>query len=147
MSELELTSVVGGSETAGGAEVADVSPAEPGQIVAHVRLADAAVAQAAVDAAREASDKWRGTPAPERGAILHRAAALVAAEHIARGAFLSAGQKCTATSRLGVDEAVLEEFTGAPRRTRRRLARRRPAGPGNARRPARVRAPVAHGGG
>jgi alpha-ketoglutaric semialdehyde dehydrogenase len=33
-----------------------------------------------------------------------------AAEHVARGAFLSAGQKCTATSRVIVEERVLEEF-------------------------------------
>jgi aldehyde dehydrogenase (NAD+) len=33
-----------------------------------------------------------------------------AAEHVARGAFLSAGQKCTATSRVIVEQAVLKEF-------------------------------------
>ncbi len=33
-----------------------------------------------------------------------------AAEHVARGAFLSAGQKCTATSRVIVEAPVLEEF-------------------------------------
>jgi alpha-ketoglutaric semialdehyde dehydrogenase len=32
------------------------------------------------------------------------------AEQVARGAFLSAGQKCTATSRVIVDNGVLEEF-------------------------------------
>jgi aldehyde dehydrogenase (NAD+) len=34
----------------------------------------------------------------------------LAAEQIARGAFLSAGQKCTATSRVIVEQAVLEEL-------------------------------------
>jgi aldehyde dehydrogenase (NAD+) len=34
----------------------------------------------------------------------------LAAEHVARGAFLSAGQKCTATSRVIVERAVLEPF-------------------------------------
>jgi aldehyde dehydrogenase (NAD+) len=34
----------------------------------------------------------------------------LAAEHVARGAFLSAGQKCTATSRVVVQEAVLGPF-------------------------------------
>jgi aldehyde dehydrogenase (NAD+) len=34
----------------------------------------------------------------------------LAAEHVARGAFLSAGQKCTATSRVIVEEAVLGQF-------------------------------------
>ncbi|MCZ7590411.1 MAG: aldehyde dehydrogenase family protein [Gaiella sp.] len=34
----------------------------------------------------------------------------LAAEHVARGAFLSAGQKCTATSRVIIDQAVFEPF-------------------------------------
>jgi aldehyde dehydrogenase (NAD+) len=34
----------------------------------------------------------------------------LAAEQVARGAFLSAGQKCTATSRVIVEQPVLEEF-------------------------------------
>jgi acyl-CoA reductase-like NAD-dependent aldehyde dehydrogenase len=34
----------------------------------------------------------------------------LAAEQVARGAFLSAGQKCTATSRVIVERGVLEEF-------------------------------------
>ena len=34
-----------------------------------------------------------------------------AAEQVARGAFLSAGQKCTATSRVVVEAAVLHEFS------------------------------------
>lgn len=34
----------------------------------------------------------------------------LAAEHVARGAFLSAGQKCTATSRVIVEESVQREF-------------------------------------
>ena len=34
----------------------------------------------------------------------------LAAEHVARGAFLSAGQKCTATSRVIVQESVLADF-------------------------------------
>ena len=34
----------------------------------------------------------------------------LAAEQVARGAFLSAGQKCTATSRVIVEQRVLEEF-------------------------------------
>jgi acyl-CoA reductase-like NAD-dependent aldehyde dehydrogenase len=34
-----------------------------------------------------------------------------AAEQVARGAFLSAGQKCTATSRVIVEQAVMDEFS------------------------------------
>ncbi len=43
--------------------------------------------------------------------VLGDAALGQAAEHVARGAFLSAGQKCTATSRVIVDRTVLGEFT------------------------------------
>jgi alpha-ketoglutaric semialdehyde dehydrogenase len=35
----------------------------------------------------------------------------LAAEQVARGAFLSAGQKCTATSRVIVEQAVIDEFS------------------------------------
>jgi acyl-CoA reductase-like NAD-dependent aldehyde dehydrogenase len=35
----------------------------------------------------------------------------LAAEHVARGAFLSTGQKCTATSRVIVERPVFEEFS------------------------------------
>jgi aldehyde dehydrogenase (NAD+) len=35
----------------------------------------------------------------------------LAAEHVARGSFLSAGQKCTATSRVIVERPVMEEFS------------------------------------
>ncbi len=35
----------------------------------------------------------------------------LAVEHVARGAFMSAGQKCTATSRVIVEEPVLSEFS------------------------------------
>ena len=34
----------------------------------------------------------------------------LAVEQVARGAFLSAGQKCTATSRVIVEKPVVEEF-------------------------------------
>lgn len=34
----------------------------------------------------------------------------LAVEHVARGAFLSAGQKCTATSRVIVDESIYDRF-------------------------------------
>ena len=42
--------------------------------------------------------------------VLRDANLAVAAEQVARGAFLSAGQKCTATSRVIVERAILEEF-------------------------------------
>jgi alpha-ketoglutaric semialdehyde dehydrogenase len=43
--------------------------------------------------------------------VLADADLALAAEHVARGAFLSAGQKCTATSRVIVERSVLQDFT------------------------------------
>ena len=45
------------------------------------------------------------------GVVLADADLDLAAEHLARGAFLSAGQKCTATSRVIVEEPVVAELT------------------------------------
>jgi alpha-ketoglutaric semialdehyde dehydrogenase len=42
--------------------------------------------------------------------VLADADLALAAEHVARGAFLSAGQKCTATSRVIVERPILKEF-------------------------------------
>jgi aldehyde dehydrogenase (NAD+) len=42
--------------------------------------------------------------------VLRDADLALAAEHVARGAFLSAGQKCTATSRVIVERSVLDEL-------------------------------------
>jgi len=42
--------------------------------------------------------------------VLRDADVPAAAEMVARGAFLSAGQKCTATSRIIVDERLMDEF-------------------------------------
>jgi alpha-ketoglutaric semialdehyde dehydrogenase len=42
--------------------------------------------------------------------VLDDADLALAAEHVARGAFLSAGQKCTATSRVIVENGVLKDF-------------------------------------
>ncbi|HET7770094.1 MAG TPA: aldehyde dehydrogenase family protein [Chloroflexota bacterium] len=42
--------------------------------------------------------------------VLADADLALAAEHVARGAFLSAGQKCTATSKVIVEQGVLKDF-------------------------------------
>jgi aldehyde dehydrogenase (NAD+) len=42
--------------------------------------------------------------------VLADADLALAAEHVARGAFLSAGQKCTATSRIIVEQPIVKEF-------------------------------------
>ena len=73
----ELQSLVGGVWTGGGAQAPDVNPARPADVVAQVRLADAAIARDAISAARSAFTGWRDTPAPARGEILRRAADLL----------------------------------------------------------------------
>lgn len=74
-----LCSLVGGRERAGRELVPDVNPAHPETHVATVSLADADLAAEAVDAAAASAAGWATTPAPERGAILRRAADLLEA--------------------------------------------------------------------
>jgi len=112
---LELSSVIAGRRVDGGTEAEDISPANPAQTVARVRLADAAAARRAVDAACAAFGQWRATPAPERGAILHRAANLVdkRAETIGRDLTREEGK----TLAEGIGEtrraaAILRYFAG-----------------------------------
>src|SRR5258708_40068782 len=69
-----VTSVVGGVPVDGapGGEVASTNPARTSDIVANVRLGDAAVFVAAARAARAAEPAWADVPAPVRGrAIAH----------------------------------------------------------------------------
>jgi alpha-ketoglutaric semialdehyde dehydrogenase len=65
---------------------ADINPANHGETVAMVDLADAALAAAAVAAAAAAFHGWSQMPAPARGEILRRAADILASrtEAIAR---------------------------------------------------------------
>jgi aldehyde dehydrogenase (NAD+) len=44
--------------------------------------------------------------------VLRDADLTLAVDQVARGAFLSAGQKCTATSRVIVEDAIFDEFAG-----------------------------------
>jgi alpha-ketoglutaric semialdehyde dehydrogenase len=71
-----LRSLAGG-EWLDGRPSEDVNPARPREVVAEVRLADAAGAGQAVEAARAAFPAWRATPAPARGEVLRRAADLL----------------------------------------------------------------------
>jgi aldehyde dehydrogenase (NAD+) len=66
-----------GSEWLDGRPSEDRNPARPDEVVAEVRLADAAGAARAVEAARAAFPAWRATPPPARGEILRRAAELL----------------------------------------------------------------------
>ena len=67
-------------EEAGSAEFQAVTcPADPSLVLGRVARAGAAEVERAVAAARQALPGWRATPAPERAAILRRAADLVEA--------------------------------------------------------------------
>ena len=70
----ELSSFVAGSWHSGPATSPDVNPADPSEHVALTHLADVDLARAAVDAAGEASIRWRRTAAPARGELLERTA-------------------------------------------------------------------------
>jgi alpha-ketoglutaric semialdehyde dehydrogenase len=62
----------------------------------------------------KATEKWKKVQLELGGknpaVVLADADLELAAEQVARGAFLSAGQKCTATSRVIVERPVLDEF-------------------------------------
>jgi len=72
-----LSSIVAGQAHAGGDRSEDLNPARPSETVAVFALASAQTARDAVAAAAEAAPAWRGMVAPERGAILRRAADLL----------------------------------------------------------------------
>jgi alpha-ketoglutaric semialdehyde dehydrogenase len=69
-----IGSFIGGRWHTDGAAASDENPAHPGEFVAEVAQADAALASAACDAALAAAHDWRATPAPARGVILRHAA-------------------------------------------------------------------------
>jgi aldehyde dehydrogenase (NAD+) len=72
----DLKHVIGG-ERLGAAERERSNPADPTDLVARYPLASVAEVNRAVDAATDAAETWAQTPAPERGAILLRAAAIL----------------------------------------------------------------------
>jgi acyl-CoA reductase-like NAD-dependent aldehyde dehydrogenase len=73
----ELASFVAGEWRRGARQAEDTSPTHPSEVVARYTLADADVATQAVAAAAAAFPAWRATPAPSRGEILRKAAALL----------------------------------------------------------------------
>jgi alpha-ketoglutaric semialdehyde dehydrogenase len=72
-----LQSYIGGEWRGGVRTGQDISPANPGEVVAEVSMGDAALAATAVEAARAAFPAWRAMPAPARGEILRKAAELL----------------------------------------------------------------------
>jgi alpha-ketoglutaric semialdehyde dehydrogenase len=72
-----LRSFIGGEWRDGASRMPDLNPARPSEVLAEAELADASVAQEAVDAAEGAASDWAHMPAPARGEILRRAADLL----------------------------------------------------------------------
>ena len=72
-------SIIGGSQagTAPGGTLRTVNPANVDEVVAEVRLGDAATFVEACRAARAAQDGWRATPAPTRGRAIQQIGRLV----------------------------------------------------------------------
>ena len=93
-------------EARSGRRFTSVNPAT-GQILGEVALGDREDVQAAVEAARDAFDAWRRTPAPRRGEILFRAAELLKRrkEELARELTQEMGKVLT-EARGDVQEAI-----------------------------------------
>jgi aldehyde dehydrogenase (NAD+) len=93
----------------------DVNPARPSEVVAEVRLADAAGAARAVAAARAAFPAWRATPAPARGEVLRRAADLLEARAESVGREFAREEGKTLAEAVGETRravAILRYFAG-----------------------------------
>jgi acyl-CoA reductase-like NAD-dependent aldehyde dehydrogenase len=75
----EIASVIGGEEAAGGRLIASTNPASLEEVVAHVRLGDAATVVSACRSARAGQASWAAIPAPVRGQVIANAASLVRA--------------------------------------------------------------------
>lgn len=72
----EVFNQIGGERVAG-PTIARENPAVPGEVVSTTHVASADDVHAAVEAAAVAQREWMATPAPERGSILQRAAAIL----------------------------------------------------------------------
>lgn len=97
----ELESYVAGSWHRGAAAVDDRNPARPAEVVALTFQADAELAAEAVEAAFEASARWRETSAPARGDVLRKAGDLLdeRVAEVARGLTREEGKTIAESSR------------------------------------------------
>jgi aldehyde dehydrogenase (NAD+) len=73
----ELGSYVAGEWRHGERRAPDTNPAHPSEVIANYALADRDLATQAIAAASAAAAAWRATPAPARGDVLRKAAALL----------------------------------------------------------------------
>ncbi|MFF4621099.1 aldehyde dehydrogenase family protein [Nonomuraea jabiensis] len=82
----QIVSIVGGKETGSATTYPSTNPARPGEVVAHVGLADAGTFAAACRTAKEAQREWAKVPAPVRGRVIASIGRLVEAnaERLAR---------------------------------------------------------------
>ncbi|WP_256840416.1 L-glutamate gamma-semialdehyde dehydrogenase [Ornithinimicrobium faecis] len=96
---VDLPHVIGGEQVTGGGEAIDVvQPHAHAEVLGTLRNAQAADATAAIDAAREAAPAWAAMDYDDRGAILLRAAELLAGPWRSRiNAATMLGQSKTAT--------------------------------------------------
>ncbi len=95
--------------------VPNINPADTDDVLGEVPLSTAAEAEAAVEAAARAYKAWRRTPAPVRGAIVGRAAQIMAErkEQIARALVREEG-KLLSEARGELQRAInIVEFCGA----------------------------------
>lgn len=99
----------------GADHVDDRNPARPAEVVARAPLGDAGTADAALAAARAALREWARTPAPARGEILFRAAAILMERAEAIGTELSREEGKTLAEGIGETRraaAILRYFAG-----------------------------------
>jgi alpha-ketoglutaric semialdehyde dehydrogenase len=113
-----------GAELSGEPVVERINPARPGDVVAVTPNGDANTVNEAVEAAKKAQPAWAALTAPARGAILLRAAALLADRHEAAALDLVREEGKTLTEARGeVGRAIeiLQFYGGEGRRGRGEL--------------------------
>ncbi|NIK61414.1 aldehyde dehydrogenase family protein [Kribbella shirazensis] len=112
---IELSSLVAGDDRPGPARTMLVNPARPSEVVNTVALADAAVAEAAIDAAHRAAAAWRATSAPARGEVLRLAAQKLdeSVETIARDLTREEGKTLAESARETQSAAKLFRYFAA----------------------------------
>ncbi|HEV8024127.1 MAG TPA: aldehyde dehydrogenase family protein [Candidatus Nanopelagicales bacterium] len=99
--------IAGGWRAGGGDEVTSVNPAQPDDVVARYRLADAGDIDAAVTAAVAAQGEWEALGSIRRGAILRDAADLLAQRRECVAELMTRDQgKTLAESLVEVDGSV-----------------------------------------